>query len=144
MRREDHGVKVLVSWITGILFREATGVDSGAGGDEDAGNKDKFGDGARGQGSREWAGEGPGPGRPVDEAARMGGLAPMTYTLVSPAALEKAIDRMAEELGVSRGALLEALTPVVIGWAIARISEDLGVTPREARTRIARAIDRTA
>ena len=74
----------------------------------------------------------------------MGGPAPMTYTLVSPATLEKAIDRMAEELGVSRGALLEALTPVVIGWAIARISEDLGVTPREARTRIARAIDRTA
>lgn len=74
----------------------------------------------------------------------MGGPAPMTYTLVSPATLEKAIDRMAEELGVSRGALLEALTPVVIGWAIARISEDLGVTPREARTRIAQAIDRTA
>ena len=74
----------------------------------------------------------------------MGGPAPMTYALVSPAALEKAIDRMAEELGVSRGALLESLTPVVIGWAIARISEDLGITPREARTRIARAIDRTA
>ena len=51
---------------------------------------------------------------------------------------------MAAELGVSRGALLEALTPVVIGWAIARISDDLGITPREARTRIARAIDRTA
>lgn len=68
----------------------------------------------------------------------------MTYALVSPAALEKAIDRMAEELGVSRGALLEALTPVVIGWAIARISEDLGITPREGRTRIARAIDRTS
>lgn len=68
----------------------------------------------------------------------------MTYALVSPAALEKAIDRMAEEIGVSRGALLEALKPVVIGWAIARISDDLGITPREARTRIAWAIDRTA
>lgn len=56
----------------------------------------------------------------------MGGPAPMTYALVTPAALEKAIDRMAEELGVSSGALLEALTPVVIGWAIARISETSG------------------
>ncbi|MEN6343131.1 MAG: hypothetical protein ABFC89_11305 [Methanospirillum sp.] len=68
----------------------------------------------------------------------------MTYTAVSPAALERAIDRMAEELGVSRGAFLEALTPVVVGWAIARTADDLGISTREARTRIARAIDRTA
>lgn len=73
----------------------------------------------------------------------MGGPAPNTFFLVSPATLEKAIDRVVEERGVSRGGFLEALAPVVIGWAIARISDDLGITPREARTRIACSIDRT-
>jgi hypothetical protein len=68
----------------------------------------------------------------------------MTYAPVSPAALEKAIERMAADLRVSRDALLEALTPVVLEWCIARDAADLGITPREARTRIARMINRTA
>jgi hypothetical protein len=68
----------------------------------------------------------------------------MTYAPVSPATLERTIDRMATDLMISRDVLLEALTPVVIEWAIMRTAADLGITPREARTRIARLIDRTA
>ena len=68
----------------------------------------------------------------------------MTYAPVSPATLERAIDRAAADLKISRDALLEALTPVVIEWAITRTAADLGITTREARTRIARMIDRTA
>ena len=68
----------------------------------------------------------------------------MTYAPVSPANLERAIERTAADLKISRDALLEALTPVVIEWAISRTSADLGITPREARARIARMIDRTA
>ena len=68
----------------------------------------------------------------------------MTYPPVSPATLERAIDRTAADLTISRDALLEALTPVVIEWAISRTSADLGITTREARARIARMIDRTA
>jgi hypothetical protein len=68
----------------------------------------------------------------------------MTYPPVSPATLERAIDRMAADLKISRDALLEALTPVVIEWAINRTAADLGITTREARARIARMIDRTA
>ena len=68
----------------------------------------------------------------------------MTYAPVPPAVLEKAIDRMAAELGISRDAVLESLTPVVIEWCITRTAADLEITSREARRRIARAIDRTA
>ncbi len=68
----------------------------------------------------------------------------MTYAPVSPATLERTIDRTAADLKISRDVLLEALTPVVIEWAITRTAADLGITPREARTRIARLIDRTA
>ncbi len=68
----------------------------------------------------------------------------MTYAPVSPAALEKAIDRMAADLRVPRDALLEALTPVVLEWCIDRTAADLGCTSREARVRIARLINRTA
>lgn len=67
----------------------------------------------------------------------------MTYAPVSPATLEKAIDRMAAELRISRDALLEALTPVVLEWCITRTAADLGCTSREARTRITRLINRT-
>ena len=63
---------------------------------------------------------------------------------VSPDAIEKVIDRMAADLGISRDALLEALTPAVLEWCIARDAADLGITSREARARIARMIDRTA
>ena len=68
----------------------------------------------------------------------------MTYAAVSPDALERAVERMAAELGVNPGELLEALTPMVIGWCINRTAADLDITTREARTRIARWIDRTA
>ncbi len=68
----------------------------------------------------------------------------MTYAAVPPAVLEGAIDRMAADLGITPGELLEALTPMVIGWCINRTADDLGITTREARTRIARWIDRTA
>jgi hypothetical protein len=68
----------------------------------------------------------------------------MTYPPVSPATLVRAIEQTAADLKISRDALLEALTPVVIEWAISRTSADLGITPREARVRIARMIDRTA
>ncbi len=74
----------------------------------------------------------------------MGGPAPMTYAPVSPAALERAIDCTAADLDISRSALLESLTPVVIEWCITRMAADLGISTREARTRLARAIDRTA
>ena len=68
----------------------------------------------------------------------------MTYAAVSPDALERAIERMAADLGVTPGELLEALTPMVIGWCINRTAADLDITTREARTRVARWIDRTA
>ena len=68
----------------------------------------------------------------------------MTYAAVSPDALEGAIERMAADLGITPGELLEALTPIVIGWCINRTAADLDITTREARTRIARWIDRTA
>ena len=67
----------------------------------------------------------------------------MTYAPVSPAALEKAIDRMAADLRIPRDALLEALTPVVLEWCITRTAANLGCTSREARARIARSINRT-
>jgi hypothetical protein len=51
---------------------------------------------------------------------------------------------MAAELGIARDAVLESLTPVVIEWCITRTAADLEITSREARRRIARAIDRTA
>lgn len=68
----------------------------------------------------------------------------MTYPPVSTDNLERAIEHMAAALTISRDALLEALTPVVIEWAISRTAADLGITSREARVRIARMIDRTA
>ena len=48
----------------------------------------------------------------------------MTYAPVSPAALEKAINRMAADLRVPRDALLEALTPVVLEWCITRTATE--------------------
>lgn len=68
----------------------------------------------------------------------------MTYAPIPPAVLERALVHMAEELQVSRDVVLEALTPVVIEWCVARTAADLGVSGREARKRIARMIDRTA
>jgi hypothetical protein len=68
----------------------------------------------------------------------------MTYAPVPPEVLERAIVRIAADLGISRNELLEALTPVVIEWCIDRTAADLEITQREARTRIARMIDRTA
>ena len=58
--------------------------------------------------------------------------------------MARAIMDRAAELGVNPGELLEALTPMVIGWCINRTATDLEITTREARTRVARWIDRTA
>ena len=67
----------------------------------------------------------------------------MTYAPVPPVVLERALARLADEVGLTRAELLEALLPIVLEWAIDRTAADLNVTTREARARIARMIDRT-
>ena len=66
----------------------------------------------------------------------------MTPATVSPAAIDRALDRMATDLGISLDELLDALGPVVTARATVRAAEDLEIAPEKARTLVTRWMER--